>query len=237
MENKSYEQALRGYYTASLASQYAVVTNYHAVAHPSLPNYLALTSGSTWGITDDNYHALPSGEDLGSELTSAAISWRAYMEDMTGGCFDSQEPYALKHNPFAYYGGQCPSNVVPLSQLEADLSGNTPNFVWITPNRCHDEHSCSVSEGDWWLSEIVPKIIDSEAWTDDGVLFIVWDEDDKESGANRVPLIVVASNLKKHQTDAYYDHYFLLATMQDRLGVKRLGEADNAQAIEDLFQQ
>jgi hypothetical protein len=210
---------------------------YRAVAHPSLPNYLALTSGSTWGITDDNYHALPSGEDLGSELTSAAISWRAYMEDMTGGCFDSQEPYALKHNPFAYYGGQCPSNVVPLSQLEADLSGNTPNFVWITPNRCHDEHSCSVSEGDWWLSEIVPKIIDSEAWTDDGVLFIVWDEDDKESGANRVPLIVVASNLKKHQTDAYYDHYFLLATIQDRLGVKRLGEADNAQAIEDLFQQ
>ena len=248
MENKDYDQALGGNYTASLASKYAVATNYHAVAHPSLPNYLALTSGSTWDITDDNYHALSSGEDLGSELTSADIPWRAYMEDMTNGCFDSKKPYALKHNPFAYYGGQCPSNVVPLSQLEADLSGNTPNFVWITPNLCNDEHSCSVSEGDQWLSEMVPKIMDSAAWKDDGVLFIVWDENENESdkksygetakqsaGSNRVPLIVVAPNLKAHQTDTYNDHYSLLVTIEDRLGVGRLGEAIDAKSLNELF--
>ena len=236
MENKGYDQALGGYYTASLASKYAVATNYHAVAHPSLPNYLALTSGSTWGITDDNYHTLSNGEDLGSELTSAGIPWRAYMEDMTNGCFDSTKPYALKHNPFAYYGGQCPSNVVDLSQLDEDLSGNTPNFVWITPNLCHDEHDCSVSEGDQWLSEIVPKITNSAKWKDDGVLFIVWDEDDSKSGPNRVPLIVVAPNLKSHQTDTYYDHYSLLATIEDRLGVGRLGEATDAQPLNEFFQ-
>jgi phosphatidylinositol-3-phosphatase len=238
MENKGYDQALGGDYTASLGSQYAVATNYHAVAHPSLPNYLALTSGSTWGITDDEYHALSSGEDVGSELTSAGIPWRAYMEDMPDGCFDSPPPYSLHHNPFAYYGGRCPPNVAPLSQSDADLSGETPNFVWITPNNCHNEHSCSVSVGDRWLAEVVPKITGSEAWKKDGVLFIVWDEeDDRKSTINRVPLIVVAPNLKEHRTDAYYDHYSLLATIQDRLGVKRLGEADNARDIEDLFQQ
>jgi hypothetical protein len=235
MENKGYDQALGGEYMASLVSQYAVATNYHAVAHPSLPNYLALTSGSTWGITDDNYHSLSGGEDLGSELTSADIPWRAYMEDMTDGCFDSPYPYALKHNPFAFYGGQCPSTVVDLSQLDADLLGDTPNFVWITPSLCHDEHDCSVGKGDQWLAQIVPKITESAAWKDDGVLFIVWDEDDKQSGPNRVPLIVASPNLKEHQTGTHYDHYSLLATIEDWLGVERLGDANKAQAIEDLF--
>src|SRR4051812_30683698 len=122
MENKTYDEALSGHYTASLASEYAVATDYHGVAHPSLPNYLALTSGSTWDVTDDRYHALPSGEDLGSELTSAGIPWRAYMEDMSDGCTNSPRPYVIKHNPFAFYGRDCPSNVVPLSQLDADLS-------------------------------------------------------------------------------------------------------------------
>ena len=237
MENKGYDQALGGDYTASLASQYAVATNYHAVAHPSLPNYLALTSGSTWDITDDQYHSLSGGEDLGSELTAAGISWRAYMENMTDECFDSSYPYTLKHNPFAFYGGQCSPNVVSLSQLDADLSGNTPNFVWITPNLCHDEHDCDVGKGDQWLAEIVPKITASAAWKDDGLLFITWDEDDKLSGPNRIPLIVVAPTLKEHQTDAHYDHYSLLATIEDQLGVERLGEAAKAQAIEDLFQK
>lgn len=232
MENKTFDEALQGNYTASLASKHALATNYHAITHPSLPNYLALTSGSTWGIKSDNYQALPSDEDVGSELTSAGIPWRAYMENMTNGCLDSSEPYKLGHNPFAFYGGQCPSNVVPLSQLDADLSGNTPNFVWITPNVCHDEHNCSVSAGDQWLGEIVPKIMDSAAWQDDGVLFVTWDEDDQASGSNRVPLIMVAPALKERQTDIYYDHYSLLATIEDRLGVPRLREAVKAQAIE-----
>lgn len=240
MENKSYDQALQGDYMASLASEYAVAMDYHAVAHPSLPNYLALTSGSTWDVTDDKYHALPSGEDLGSELTSAGVPWRAYMEDMSDGCSDSPRPYVAKHNPFAFYGGQCPPNVVPLSQLDADLSGDTPNFVWVTPNMCHDGHDCEVSEGDKWLSEVVPKITESAAWKEDGVLFIVWDEDDdkhsKRSDSNRVALFVVAPGLTGHQTDAYYDHYSLLATIQDRLGIERLGEAVDAQPIDDLFQ-
>ena len=81
----------------------------------------------------------------------------------------------------------------------------------------------------------MPRITESTAWKDDGILFIVWDEDDKTLGSNRVALITVAPNMKSHQTGAYYDHYSLLATIQDRLGVKRLGEAVNAQAIQDLF--
>src|SRR5712692_5567228 len=107
MENRSYDQAIAGGYTAQLAAEYSVATNYHAVSHPSLPNYLALTSGSTWGIADDGWHPLPAG-GLGAQLSTAGISWRAYMEGMSGSCTKSVYPYALKHDPFPYYGTTCP---------------------------------------------------------------------------------------------------------------------------------
>src|SRR4029077_12488948 len=103
MENHSYEEAVQGAYTAERARQAAVATNYHAITHPSVPNYLAITSGQTWGVNDDIYRALPP-EDIGHQLTSAHIRWRAYMEGLGGGgCVDSPLPYDRDHNPFAYY--------------------------------------------------------------------------------------------------------------------------------------
>src|SRR5205823_1477033 len=120
MENHTRGEALQGAFTSELAARYGVADNYHAVAHPSVPNYLALPSGQTWGVTDDSYHALPRA-DLGDQLTSAGIKWRAYMEGLTdAGCIDSPPPYDPGHNPFAFYGGGCPDNVVPFSELGSD---------------------------------------------------------------------------------------------------------------------
>ena len=235
MENKSEAQATSPQaapYTNQLIVKYGLAANYFAITHPSLPNYLALTSGSTWGITDDSYHRLAT-QGIGDAMNSAGVSWRAYMEDMARGCTDSPAPYALKHNPFAYYGGACPSNVVALSRLNADLAGNTPRYVWITPNLCHDTHDCPVTEGDTWLAAWVPKIIASSAWQSGGVLFIVWDEDD--GGANHVAAIMVAPNIKRHQSTQRYDHYSLLATIEDRLGIPRLGESKGAAPMTDFF--
>jgi phospholipase C len=233
MENRSYAEAMAQPYTAQLASQFAVATNYYAISHPSLPNYLALTSGSTWGISDDNYHVLPEG-GIGRQLTQQGIPWRAYMESMTAGCRNSPPPYALKHDPFAYYGGACPDNVVPLTQLDSDLASSTPRFVWITPNLCNDGHDCSSKVADDFLRGLVPKILGSEAWRTGGVLFVTWDEDDG-SADNRVPLIVASQSLAVHSTAQRHDHYSLLATIEDRLGVPRLGGAAQAAPLSELF--
>jgi phosphatidylinositol-3-phosphatase len=235
MENRSYEEAMAGPYTAGLAARYAVATNYHAISHPSLPNYLALSAGSTFGITDDGYHNLPRG-GIGAQLSERGISWRAYMDGMTRGCFDSPSPYALKHNPFAYLGGACPPNVVPLTSgtLDADLVGNTPNFVWITPDLCHDGHDCSTRVADDYLFGLVPKILASASWQKDGLLLITWDESDAGRD-NRVPAIVVTPNLQVHRTDRLHDHYSLLATMEDRLGLSRLGKANGADPLSELL--
>src|SRR5712691_172828 len=172
MENHSAQEALTGEFTASLAAKYGVASNYHAISHPSVPNYLALTSGSTWGLSDDSYHSLPK-QDLGTQLTFGGVTWRAYMEGLgDGGCLNSQVPYDPGHNPFAFYGGACPSNVVPFTSFAGDLAGNTPRFSWITPDRCHDTHDCPVAVGDEWLMQTVGEIMSSAAWKNNGVLFI-----------------------------------------------------------------
>jgi hypothetical protein len=234
MENKSYEQALSGGFTASLASRYGLATNYHAITHPSVPNYLAMTSGQTWAVTDDSHHVLPN-RDLGSQLTEAGVTWRAYMEGLgPAGCLDSPPPYDPGHNPFVFYGGQCPPNVVPFTELASDLAGEPSQFIWITPDDCHNTHNCPVSDGDVWLRETVHLIMSSNAWKTGGILFITWDEDDGSSRDNRILTLVVTPTLGHRVSSLAYDHYSLLATIEDLLGVARLANARDARTMDDL---
>ena len=232
MENKTAAEALTGPFTASLAERYGVARNYRAITHPSVPNYLALSSGQTWGVQDDSYHVLPQS-DIGDQLTKSNIAWRAYMEGMTAGCLDSPVPYDPGHNPFGFYGGRCPNNVVPLTSQNADLGGTTPRFSWITPDRCHDGHDCSISTSDPWLRQEVTAIISSKAWSSSGVLFVTWDEDDG-SADNRVLTLVITPGAGHRVSDRLYTHYSLLATIEDSLGVGRLGAAGQATAMTDL---
>src|SRR5438874_1297579 len=233
MENATLATALRSPTIERLAAKYQLVTNYNAVSSPSLPNYLAMPSGSTWGITDDSYHALPAG-GLGAQLTAAGVSWRAYMEGLTSaGRARSPYPYALKHNPFAYYGGSCPVNVVSLETLDSDLAGNTPSFVWITPGLCHDGHDCGLTVAGAWLEDLVARIVASPGWRDHGALFVVWDEGDGHSSV--VPLIVATPEGESRRIDGFYDHYSLLATIEDHFGLPRLGAAKDARSLTDLL--
>ena len=233
MENRSYSQALAGGYTSELAHQYAYTRDYHGVMHPSLPNYLALTSGSTWGIADDGFHALPAG-GLGAQLTNSGVTWRAYMEGMSNGCFNSGYPYALKHNPFAYYGSTCPANVVPFSGFARDMGQpDVPSFVWITPGLCNDGHDCSTAVADAFLARTVPQILATDAWRQGGVLFITWDEG--EDSSNSVLTLVIEPGQSPRSSSVAYNHYSLLAAIEDRLGVARLGNAAAASPMPDLL--
>jgi len=234
MENQAPAAALQGPFMASLAAHHGVATDYHAITHPSVPNYLAMVSGQTWGVTDDSYHALPP-DDLGHQLTSAGVPWRAYMEGLgPQGCLDSPLPYDPGHNPFAFFGGGCPPNVVPLTELQADLDQGAMRFYWITPDRCHDTHDCSVAQGDAWLQQTVPSILSSKAFTSGGVLFLTYDEDDGSAG-NRVVMVVI-TNDGVHRTSAVdYNHYSLLATIEDLMGVGRLANAQDATPMTDLL--
>ena len=232
MENRSYSQAIAGSYTAQLAAKYGVATRYRGITHPSLPNYLAMTSGSTWGVTDDGFHSLPAG-GLGTQLTKAGIEWRAYMEGMGADCLRNGNGYALKHDPFPYYGSACPQQVVPFTQFATDMQGDVPQFVWITPNQCHSGHDCPTATADAWLADTVPTILATSAWQANGVLFITWDEG--EDSANSVLTLVIRPHMVNHTSDRPYDHYSLLATIEDQFGLDYLGAAKDASAMSDLM--
>jgi acid phosphatase len=235
-------------YINSLAKQYAYSSNYFAITHPSLPNYLTLTGASSFGITSD---CLPSAcpvnaANIGDRLDTAGTSWKAYMESMPAACRTTDSsPYVAKHNPFVYFNNirtdatRCNSHVLPLTQLATDLksASTTPRFGWITPNMCNDMHDCSISTGDTWLSNQVPAILNSAAFTtQNSALFLLWDEDDF-TGTNQVELVVAGSQVKKgYISNTQYNHYSLMRTIEDAWNMAPLTSNDTAASpMTDFF--
>ena len=249
MENHAYSQIMgspSAPYINSLASSGALATNYHAVTHPSLPNYLALTAGSTFGITTDCTRCWVSATNIADRIESSGSTWKGYMEGMPSPCFVGDSyPYVQKHNPFIYFNNirtnlaRCQSHVVPYSRLSIDLqsTATTPGYGLITPDMCHDMHDCSVATGDSWLQQQVPAILSSPAFrTQHSLLALTWDEDDF-STSNHVPLILVGSGVQPGTTSsAAYNHYALLHTLEVARGLAPLtGNDAGAPLISDLF--
>jgi len=175
MENRDATSILdnpRAPYINQLATRYATADHYYAIRHPSLPNYLALIGGDTFGVDSDCTDCFQSAPNLVDALEANGKTWKSYQEDMPKPCFLGQGTgkYALKHDPFLYFTdvrtnpARC-NRVVPLTQFDADLtSGNVPDFTRITPNLTNDMHDGSIADGDRWLATFVPKILQSTVW-------------------------------------------------------------------------
>src|SRR5207249_11220481 len=167
-------------YINGLATSYGLATQYYGVSHPSLPNYLAMTAGSTFGITSDCTTCWVGATNLADQIEAGGRSWKAYLEGMPSACFVGDAyPYMQKHNPWIYFNdirtnaARCAAHVVPYTQLATDVAnGSVPNYVFITPNMCNDMHDCSIATGDSWLSQQVPAILNSAAYRSNGVPFI-----------------------------------------------------------------
>jgi hypothetical protein len=223
----------------NLASNYALLTQSYAVAHPSLPNYIALTSGSTQGITSDCTSCFVNATNLGDILEQNGKSWKGYMEDMPSPCYvGNSGDYVQKHNPFIYYddirtnSNRCASHVVPLTQFDTDLSNNQlPDFSWITPNLCNDGHDCSSSISDSFLGSEVSKILASPSFDQNSLLIITFDEGSSGSSCCGLPssagghiATLFISSLAKagYQDSTSYDHYSILKLMADAWGLPYL---------------
>ncbi len=264
MENEEYGSVIGNAsapYQNRLAADYALAGNYFAVSHPSLPNYLALVGGSTFGVTSDCTPAvcsLPANETtIATLLLSHDLSWKDYSESMPANCSQVESAdglYFPKHNPFVYFtaitgnsgsgstSSYCKSHVVSMDQFWLDLqSGNLPNYSFIAPNICDDAHSCPLSTGDQWLSTVVPRVVNSSSFSSTA-LFIVYDEGKTDAGATgsgggQVPCILV-SPFAKHDyvSEVPFSHYSLLATVETIFKLGSLGRNDaTASPMSDLF--
>jgi hypothetical protein len=247
MENHEYPAVIgspAAPYVNQLAGGSVLLTHHHAVSHPSLPNYLALTGGSTFGITSVCTTCSTHATNLVDQLARHGLTWKAYMEGMPHACYKGafSGGYAKKHDPFMYYDDirnsprRC-REVVPFSQLGPDLSGGRlPRFAWITPNLCHDMHDCSVRTGDRWLAQWVPKIL--PALGSDGLLILTWDEGATDSACcsvargGHVATIVAGPGARRGvKASSRTDHYSILRLVQDLFHLAHLRKAGQAPQI------
>lgn len=234
-ENKTYSQVIGNAsapYMTQTARQCASVSTWSdaGLGLPSLPSYLAMTSGSTQGVTSDsNPSGLPpiTADNIFRQVRASGQSQKSYMEDMPSNCrLSASGLYAERHNPEIYYQGPgdrtaCATNNVPMGtvssgNLARDLANNTlPSFSIIVPNVCNDMHDCSVTTGDTWLSQWLPVILASQSYQGGKTaIFVVFDED------TPVPNFVVAPSVVPGTViHGSYSHYSLLRTTEEMLGI------------------
>ncbi len=228
--------------------------------HPSEPNYLWLVAGTNFGILDDNDPAINhqhTTNHLAAQLIRAGISWKSYQEDIAGDVvpLTSTNSYTPRHNPFVYFDDLTGTNnpldpcglahIRPYLELASDLTNNAvARYNFITPNLCDDGHdSCaplnnSVRQTDAWVASEVPKILNSAAYTNNGALFITWDESEDGDGPIGMILLSPLARGGGYTNNIYYTHSSLLRTMQEIFGLSPwLGDAANATDLSDLFRQ
>jgi hypothetical protein len=250
-------------YINSLLPSAAHAENYHNPTnlHPSLPNYLWLEAGTNFGVTDDfppSVHHQSTTLHLTTFLSNAGISWKAYEEDTVGNTCPLTDinKYATRHDPVVYFddvtdtnspsSATCIAHVRPYTELATDLTNQTvARYNFITPNVCDDMHdstgcatSDSIKNGDTWLSQQVPLILNSAAYQNNGALFITWDESELSLLPNPTIGMIVLSLLAKagYSNTIGYTHNSTLQTFQEIFGVApMLGDAANAADLGDLF--
>lgn len=217
----------------------ATLADYHGVSHPSLPNYLALASGSTQGITSDCTACTVRAASLADLLPPG--DWKTYAEGLPAPGWDGAEAgtYVKKHDPFLYFrrvsrDAALRRRIVPLRDLSADLRTRAlPRFALVIPDLCHDMHSCPVAAGDRWLARFLPRLLRSRSF-EGGAAFVIFDEG---VTGTRVPAFAIGPAVRPGTTFALHtDHYGLLRTIEQGLGLRPLlGHARGAQAIGTIW--
>jgi hypothetical protein len=227
-------------YLNMLAGKCGTDSNYASVGSPSLPNYLAATSGSTQGVADDGDPSahIFTVDNLFRQVRTAGGTERSFVESMPTVCsLVSAGSYAAKHNPAVYYVGgvdrsACRSDDLPFTAFAGVLArGPLPTFTSITPNTCDDMHDCPVATGDQWLATWVPKILNAASYRDGTTaLFIVWDE------PTQLANVVVAPSVRPGTVSGIaVSHYSLLRATEEMVGLPLLGQAAAAPDLRSVF--
>ncbi|HVT65661.1 MAG TPA: alkaline phosphatase family protein [Mycobacteriales bacterium] len=252
MENRSYNQVLGrsggAKNLASYANACGVATNYDAITHPSLANYLAATSGSTHGIKDDcDPSSCPvGGRSLFSQLDQSGAGWGAYAENMRHPCDErSYDKYAARHNPAVYYSAlrkSCRASDLAMGGTKGRFArhlaaGHLPGFVFVTPNLCDDGHDCSTATADSWLGSWLNRITASRTYRNGStVVFVTWDENDYSASSNQVATVVIGPTVTPGtRSHRHFTHYALLRTTEQLLGVGYLRKAATATSLRAAF--
>jgi hypothetical protein len=247
-ENREYDKIIGNLLMPTFntfAKNYSLLTQYYAVAHPSLPNYIAMIGGDTFGIQENCKDCFINAPSLADEIEASGRTWKTYQEDMDIPCglgSQDESEYVQKHNPFIYFDPirtnqeRCERSVVPLETLQSDLeAGTLPNYAFITPNMCNNAHDCPLFLADRWLDRTLKRLI--PALEEDGPNYLIvlnWDEGQQDGGCcnlpepagGRIAVVLISPLVKSHFTDSTpYSHYSLLKTIENSWDLPYLGHS------------
>jgi hypothetical protein len=237
LENHAYGEVIQNSkapYISSLATSGATLTQSFAVTHPSEPNYLALYSGSTQGLTSDSCPHTYSSANLGQELLAARKTFIGYSESMPSdgytGCTSGR--YARKHNPWVNFTNVPASANLRYTRFPTDFT-QLPTVSFVIPNLCNDMHDCSVSTGDTWMRNNLDGYV-QWAKTHNSVLLLTFDEDDY-SASNRIPTLLVGQPVKPGSYSTRVTHYGILRTLLDMYALPCVGNACGATPLTTIW--
>jgi phosphatidylinositol-3-phosphatase len=228
LENRSYNEIIgsdQAHFLNRLAARGALLTRSYAVTHPSEPNYLALFSGSTHGVTTDQCPTVISAPNLATELAAAHLTFAGYAEGLPapGSAVCDQGNYARKHVPWADFSNVARSVNQPFSQFPAGNYAALPAVSFVIPNLCNDMHDCSVGTGDRWLRQHMAGY-DRWAQAHDSLLIVTFDEDDG-SQSNHIATIIDGQQVIPGRYGRPVDHYNILRTIEQAFGLRYTGAA------------
>lgn len=249
LENRDYERVVGADdlpYLTSLIEGYGLAEASYGVARPSQPNYFAMFSGSTHGVTSNANHDLDA-PSIADQIEASGRTWVEYAENRPPGCFtggsatdgrDGPGEYRRKHAPAISFTSirTDPERCSLLKDFTAFRPGDV-DYALLIPNQCHDAHDCSLPEADAWLSEFVPTIIESEAFRAGGVLFVTFDEaaPGDPTGGHIATIVVSREVPPGFRSAERHDHYSLLRTIQDAWGLDCLAESCSAGTMDEFF--
>jgi hypothetical protein len=223
------------------ARRYAKLTRYYGITHPSLPNYLALVSGSTQGITTDCTDCVVDATSLADTIEASGRTWKTYLEGLPAPGYLGAESglYAKKHNPFAYFRDIADdparrARLVPLSQLGVDVRAKAlPSLSLVVPDLCHSMHDCSVSTGDAWLRSQVGRFLQLPKT----VVFVLFDEGkSKIRGGGHTAALALGKTVRPGSSFAgVTSHYGILRTIEQAWGLPLLGHSAHAAPITRIW--
>jgi PKD repeat protein len=221
-------------YINSLATSGANMTQSFAETHPSQPNYIALFSGSTNGLTDDSCPHTYTTDNLGAQAIAAGIGFVGYSEGLPSvgytGCTSGR--YARKHSPWVNFSNVPAASNQPLTSFPTDYS-TLPAISFVIPNLDHDMHDGTIAQGDTWIRDNLDGYV-QWAKTHNSVLMLTFDEDDN-TPANQIPTVIVGQRVAPGQYSEHINHYNVLRTIQDGFGLPPLGNAATAAPILDIW--
>jgi acid phosphatase len=245
-ENHSYAQMKQGMpFLAGLSSKYGYATHWTALAHPSLPNYLGIAGGTTFGIVDDKSPAAHNS-DIGSAVSvfdqaiAAGKTAGTYAETMKRDCDVYGTPkYAVRHNPWVYFSHgrrNCLVHDRDLARFATDVAHNAlPNVGFLIPNLDHDAHNGSLATADSWLHQQLGPVLKSSDFTSGKLVVVVTaDEDDRHSG-NLVLTSVLTPQISHKVVSTPLTHYSLTRYIAQVLGVQPLQKGATAPNMKAAF--